>query len=124
MRRQNLQWKRRRSTTDVLSFDLRDDPTAGCVDGQLIVCEAVARRAAKARHSDWRGELLLYVVHGCLHLCGYDDRRRGDAARMHATEDALLTQLGWGGVYSGEQTGTPAGAGKCLGPESRGGEEK
>jgi len=100
MRRQHLLWKGRRSSTDVLSFDLRDEARPSLVDGQLVVCEPVARRTAKARRSDWRGELLLYVVHGCLHLCGLDDRHRAEAAGMHAIEDAILTELGWGPVYS------------------------
>lgn len=101
MRRQHEWWKGCRDVTDVLSFDLREHAKPSNVDGQLIVCETVARRVAKAGGTNWDGELLLYVVHGCLHLCGHDDRRRGEAARMHAAEDAILSELGWGPVYSG-----------------------
>jgi probable rRNA maturation factor len=105
MRRQHKQWMGRATLTDVLSFDLRDRPEGGFVDGQLIICEAVARREAGRQDTDWRGELLLYVVHGCLHLCGHDDHQSADAARMNAQEDKLLSLLGWGPVFAGPSAG-------------------
>ena len=101
MRRLHARWLGDDSTTDVLTFDLRERPKAGSVDGQLLLCKSVARRRARARGTDWRDELLLYVVHGCLHLCGHDDHSETDAARMHALEDKILTELGWGAVFSG-----------------------
>jgi probable rRNA maturation factor len=108
MRRQHKRWMGRAAVTDVLSFDLRDRGRRGLVDGQLIVCETVARRVAARHDTDWRGELLLYVVHGCLHLCGHDDHRAADAARMHRQEDQLLSSLGWGPVFAGPATRQPA----------------
>ena len=99
MKRQHKRWLGDDTTTDVLSFDLRECPRAGVVDAQLLVCLSVARRRARSRKTDWRGELLLYVLHGCLHLCGYDDRADEDAARMHETEDEILCALGWGPVF-------------------------
>ena len=83
-------WMNDASATDVLTFDLRDTPRRGHVDAQIVVCEAVARREARARKLDWQDELLRYVVHGCLHLCGYDDRRSADARRMHRRQEELL----------------------------------
>jgi len=100
MRRQHARWMDDDSTTDVLTFDLRDTAEAGLVDGQLLVCSAVAKRRARSRRSDWRGELLLYVVHGCLHLCGFDDRNEDAAQIMHGLEDEILSDLGWGSVFS------------------------
>jgi probable rRNA maturation factor len=88
--------------TDVLTFDLGTDPDAGLLDGEVIVCADVARRTA-ARTSKTlaaaRAELALYVVHGVLHLAGYDDHDEADFARMHAREDELLTELGLGRVF-------------------------
>lgn len=100
MCRQHARWMGDNSSTDVLTFDLRDKPEAGLVDGQLLVCRSVAKRRARSRNADWRGELLLYVVHGCLHLCGYDDQDEADASRMHEREDEILVGLGWGEVFS------------------------
>jgi probable rRNA maturation factor len=104
MRRQHQRWKGADTTTDVLSFDLRDRRRAHTVDGQLIVCTSVARRRARSRKTDWRGELLLYVVHGCLHLCGYRDDDAGAAADMHRKEDEILTALGWGPVFAASKS--------------------
>lgn len=103
MRRQHARWSGEDSTTDSLAFDLRVEPIQGRVDGQLLVCKSMARRRARSRRGDWRAELLLYVVHGCLHLCGHDDHDPDDAARMHQEEDRLLTSLGWGAVFRGHQ---------------------
>ncbi len=110
MRRQHRDWMGDGSVTDVLTFDMREirgrprGRKAGRpiepIDGQLLVCEAVARRRARAFKTDWRGELALYVVHGCLHLCGYNDCRRRDAAAMHRREDQILCDLEFGPVYS------------------------
>ncbi len=109
MRRQHEAWMGDAATTDVLSFDLREKPRKGRVEGQLIVCVSVARRRARARRTDWRGELLLYVVHGCLHLCGMDDQQEEDAAAMHAVEDKLLSRMGWGPVFSRRAGGRKTG---------------
>lgn len=101
MSRHHERWAGRAGPTDVLAFNLQDESLAGCVDGQLIVCESIARQEACARNTDWRGEILLYVVHGCLHLCGYDDHGGEDFERMHRREDELLSGLGWNSVFSG-----------------------
>jgi probable rRNA maturation factor len=93
MRRLHKEWLDDESVTDVLTFDLRDRPLRGMVDGQISICESVARRQARALGVDWRDELLLYVIHGCLHLCGYDDRRPADARRMGRRQQELLEAL-------------------------------
>lgn len=85
-------------TTDVLTFDLRDQP-AGPLEGEIYVCrDEAARRAAERGHEATK-ELLLYTIHGLLHLLGYDDHDPADHAAMHAKEDQLLTAIGVGPVY-------------------------
>ncbi len=101
MRDVHAQWLADSSVTDVLTFDLSEGPAEPVVDGQVVVCAPVARRRARKLGIDWRHELLLYVVHGCLHLCGFDDRRRADAKRMHLREDQILGRIGVGPVYYG-----------------------
>ncbi len=100
MRRQHAHWLNQDSTTDVLTFDLRDDDVEDRVEAQLLVCKSVARRRARSRKTDWHAELLLYVVHGCLHLCGFDDHTPEESARIHEQEDRILQKLGWGPVFS------------------------
>jgi probable rRNA maturation factor len=100
MRAHHARWMDDDSTTDSLAFDLRDEPDDSTVEGQLIVCEPVARRRAEAAGHDWEHELTLYVVHGCLHLCGFDDHAPADAERMHAEEDRILQAIGLPPVFS------------------------
>lgn len=93
------QYKGDASTTDVLTFDLReegDDP----IEGDIVLCADEASRQASARGHDTRTELLLYAVHGLLHLMGYDDHRPADYRRMHRKEDDLLKAAGYGAVFA------------------------
>ena len=88
--------------TDVLSFDLDSAPSNGYFEGEVIVCTDVARRRAMQRGRSLqaaRAELALYVVHGILHIVGYNDHKPSDYRRMHAREDELLTELGLGAVF-------------------------
>lgn len=98
MKRQHRQWMGDGGVTDVLTFDLRDR-RGGPIEGQILVCIDLAKKRA-GPHGDWRRELALYVVHGCLHLCGYDDHDPRDFARMHAREDEILESLELGRVFS------------------------
>ncbi len=93
----------KKGPTDVLSFDLRGDDAGACIDGEIVVCADVARERAAERSSklgDAKAELALYVVHGLLHLIGYDDRKPREFKRMHAREDEILIKLGLGPVFS------------------------
>ncbi|MBU0618538.1 MAG: rRNA maturation RNase YbeY [Planctomycetes bacterium] len=90
--------------TDVLSFDLDTDRRRGFIEGEVVVCADVARRRAARRSRSLqaaRAELALYVVHGILHLAGYDDQTPAGFRRMHAREDELLSELGLGAVFRG-----------------------
>ena len=86
--------------TDVLSFDLDSDAAAGRMDAEIVLCAHVARKRARGGTLQAaRAELGLYLVHGILHVAGFDDHRPADFRRMHAREDELLTQLGFGPVF-------------------------
>jgi probable rRNA maturation factor len=91
------------STTDVLSFDLREthDPQCPRVEGELVICVDEAARQAAQRGRETRLEVLLYAVHGLLHLLGYDDARPSQARDMHRREDELLTEAGFGPLFAG-----------------------
>jgi len=89
-------------TTDVLTFDLCETPTPGHVEGDIVLCLDEARRQAAARDHTVRQEMLLYAIHGLLHLLGEDDLDEEAYQRMHAREDELLRALGVGPVFSRE----------------------
>ncbi len=88
-----LNWKylRHRGPADVLSFLLDQDDG---LEGEVIVGAEVALRAAP--HYGWppHDELLLYVIHGTLHLVGHDDRSAALRDEMQKRETAVLEKLG------------------------------
>jgi probable rRNA maturation factor len=96
------------TTTDVLTFDLRDDAsiTKEGIEVELdtVLCLDEAKRRAKELNHPLRQELLLYAIHSLLHVQGYDDRKKSDAAQMHRREDTLLIALGVGPVYGNKNS--------------------
>jgi rRNA maturation RNase YbeY len=85
--------------TDVLTFPLDHDSRGRPVSGEVVVCVPEARRRVKAEGVPVERELLLYALHGLLHLCGHDDRTGAAFRAMHRTEDQILTRLGVGPVF-------------------------
>lgn len=85
--------------TDVLTFELDHDSRGRVTAGEVVVCVPVAIKQARRRGIDPRREVLLYALHGMLHLCGFDDRTDRGFQQMHAQEDAILTRLGVGPVF-------------------------
>lgn len=104
----NQRHLRHAGPTDVLTFDLRDGKTGPggaddpAVEGEIVVSVETAAREAASRGHHLDAELALYVVHGTLHLLGYDDDREEDAAHMHALEDEILAGIGVGTVFRSE----------------------
>jgi probable rRNA maturation factor len=96
--------------TDVISFQLdfsKDDdqlselPAAGAsIEGEIIACAEMA--ASMAADGQWsvQDELTLYVIHGLLHICGYDDLNPDDKDVMRSRERTILSSLGLTAVYS------------------------
>jgi probable rRNA maturation factor len=82
------------SPTDCISFPMDAWDAPGYrVMGEVFVCPAVALEYAKRRQKDPYHETTLYVVHGLLHLMGYDDTDPKARARMRAAERKHLKNL-------------------------------
>ena len=82
--------------TDVISFPMAEAPR---IEGELMISADTARREASERgHSPYH-ELMLYAVHGGLHLLGYDDHNASDRRRMRAAERRVLARLGLPAVF-------------------------
>lgn len=86
--------------TDVISFDLSDDPDED-VHFDLVVNADEAVRQAKVRNHSKEAEIALYITHGLLHNLGFDDGQDDQSRRMHQMEDEILHQAGFGPVYGG-----------------------
>jgi probable rRNA maturation factor len=80
--------------TDVLSFVLEHDPTAGSLEGEIVVSAEYAAREAERYGWTAGDELLLYVIHGCLHLVGHDDQTPQGRTAMRAAETKHLASFG------------------------------
>jgi probable rRNA maturation factor len=83
----NAQYHAMSGPTDVLSFDYGEG------QGELIISVECAIRQARHFRTTPARELILYVVHGILHLHGYDDQKPNDQRRMRAAERKLMSRL-------------------------------
>ena len=92
----NRRFLGRTGATDVLSFALREGAYAshgGTLLGDVVIAVGVARRQAAARGHSLEAECRRLLIHGVLHLLGYDHARPAEARVMRAKERALWRKL-------------------------------
>jgi probable rRNA maturation factor len=95
MRELNRRWRGRRGTTDVLSFPSGQEEFEkgeGLSLGDVVISVEQAARQAAEHGLDFEGEVRQLILHGLLHLCGYDHER--DGGEMNALELRLRRRLG------------------------------
>ncbi|MBN2453587.1 MAG: rRNA maturation RNase YbeY [Candidatus Omnitrophica bacterium] len=94
IRKLNRRYKHRDRPTDVLSFRI-DRGEFGRKDflGVIAISADTARRNAEAFGTGFPEEVVLYVIHGILHLFGYDDRTPGKRARMSNKQEEILRKI-------------------------------
>ena len=85
--------------TDVITFPL-SDPEDEVLAGELVVSAEMARETAEEHGQDPWAELALYLVHGLLHLRGYDDHEEADIESMRRREGEVLALLGLENPFS------------------------
>ncbi len=96
MRRLNRMFTGRPRPTDVMAFDYRPADDRGAEVGEampaaeVFVCPEMALGAAPRYRTTVHREILRYVVHGLLHLAGFDDHTPGARRRMRRAERRLL----------------------------------
>jgi probable rRNA maturation factor len=109
MTRLNEAFLRHAGPTDVIAFDYGDDrgaeeapvgnhahaskPATTGAQGEIFVCGDEAVSQARRYRTTWPAELVRYVIHGVLHLCGHDDVQPAARRRMKRAEDRLLRTL-------------------------------
>ena len=97
----NTRYRGRRKPTNVLAFPFV--PPAGVradMLGDLVICAPVVNREAAAQGKAVAAHWAHMVVHGVLHLRGYDHHTRADATAMERRETAVLRRLGFPDPYS------------------------
>jgi probable rRNA maturation factor len=95
-RRLNARFRGRDYATNVLTF-VYDDVVP--LSGDIVLCVPVLVREASSQGKTLRAHCAHLVIHGMLHLQGYDHERRADAARMEAREIELLRALRYPDPY-------------------------
>jgi len=94
-RRLNREFRGKDYATNVLTFVYADDPLAG----DLVICAPVVAREAKEQGKEVAARHAHLLVHGLLHLQGFDHERGADAKRMERHERRLLEKLGFPDPY-------------------------
>ena len=96
----NMEYRGKNYATNVLSFpsDLPEDfdPT---LLGDLALCAAVINKEAQEQNKTATAHWAHMVVHGCLHLLGFDHIDDAEADEMEAREITILRQLGFNNPY-------------------------
>jgi probable rRNA maturation factor len=101
-RRLNARFRGRDKPTNVLSFPVAELEMHGEEPrplGDLVICPQLLRAEAREQKKSLRAHWAHLVVHGSLHLIGYDHERDADADRMERREIAVLRRLGFANPY-------------------------
>lgn len=87
----NAHYRGKDKVTDVLSFGVEDTATGKDHDwGDLFLCRSQIERQAKKFEVSFREEFLRMLIHGMLHLFGYDHEKKKDAEIMFPLQEKLL----------------------------------
>ena len=98
----NFEYRGKKGPTNVLSFPAGAPAVRGELlpIGDLVICASVVAREAREQGKKLDAHWAHMVVHGTLHLLGYDHETRRDARTMEARERSLLAALGFPDPYS------------------------
>ena len=94
----NHRYRGKDKPTNVLSFPYPELTSEGQL-GDLVICAPVVAREAREQRKTARAHWAHMVVHGVLHLLGFDHMKSTDAVRMESRERALLSRFGFPDPY-------------------------
>jgi probable rRNA maturation factor len=92
----NRDYRGRDYPTNVLTFVMREKPR---LEGDLALCAPVIAREARTQHKSAAAHYAHLVVHGMLHLQGYDHEHNREARTMEQRETRIVTRLGFPDPY-------------------------
>ncbi len=96
MRSLNARYRNIDKPTDVLAFGMREGKDAHLhpeILGDIVICPEVTYNYARAYGNTKKNELYLDVVHGILHLLGYDDSKSAARTKMQKTQERILNKV-------------------------------
>ena len=79
--------------TDVITFDLAEDPNRIIFLAEIYICPGVAADQALEFNTTWQDEFIRYHVHALLHLKGFDDLAPEDRTRMKRQENRIMRNI-------------------------------
>ena len=74
--------------TDIITFNLSDDPSV--VEGEVYISIDRVRDNARTENTSFKEEVHRVILHGALHLCGYNDKSPADIKKMRNAENKYL----------------------------------
>lgn len=98
----NLEYRHIDKSTNVLSFPLPFVDAPMRPMGDIVLALETVAREAEEQHKSFEEHLTHLLVHGSLHLCGYDHIIDEDAEKMEALEIEKVMSLGYNNPYEGE----------------------
>lgn len=93
----NRDYRGKDYATNVLTFPLAEEP---CLMGDIILCAPVVAAEAEAQRKPLHAHYAHLMVHGVLHLHGYDHEIEAQAELMEMLETEIVTKLGYPDPYS------------------------
>jgi probable rRNA maturation factor len=104
----NSTYRHKNKPTNVLSFPF-ETPVGVKLDtpilGDIVICADVIKEEARSQQKTLEAHWAHMVVHGMLHLLGYDHEKDRDAEKMEAEEIAILKKLGFNNPYQISEKG-------------------
>ena len=99
----NSEYRGKDKPTNVLSFPFEMPPGIPLeLLGDLVICVGVVEQEAKEQEKTTEAHWAHMVIHGCLHLLGYDHIKDDEAEEMEALERDLLASLGYPDPYAAD----------------------
>ncbi|MDP5254220.1 MULTISPECIES: rRNA maturation RNase YbeY [unclassified Vibrio] len=100
----NADYRGKDKPTNVLSFPFEAPPGIELdLLGDLIICRQVVEREANEQNKTLSAHWAHMVVHGCLHLLGYDHIEDSEAEEMESLETEIMQKLGFNDPYAAEK---------------------
>ena len=96
----NLQYRAKDTSTNVLSFTAENDYLDYQCLGDLVICAPIVEQEAHQQKKSLQAHWAHMVVHGMLHLQGYDHQETTRADEMEALEVKILSTLGYSNPYN------------------------